>query len=201
MRRSNKGGTTGATLSSLLGRGGFLFAEPGAGDADEHPRAEPGRWDADERGRTPKERDPDMTALKHEDITGKVLHAFYKKVYPQLGYGFLEKVYENALALELRRMGLRVEQQARIDVFYDGALVGQYFADLLVEGAVILELKAVERLAEEHKAQLLNYLRATPYEVGLLLNFGPRPEHHRKAFDNERKPSITWRAQEDNRLV
>ena len=177
-----------------------MFARFGTGDADEQPRAEPGRWDADERGRAPKEQGIDVTTLKHEDTTGRILYAFYKKVYPQLGYGFLEKVYENAMACELRRMGLRVEQQARIDVFYDGVLVGQYFSDLLVEGAVIVELKAVERVTEEHKAQLLNYLRATPHEVGLLLNFGPRPEHHRKAFDNERKPSITWGASENNRI-
>lgn len=131
-------------------------------------------------------------ALKHADITDRILHAFFKRVYPRLGYGFLEKVYENALVLELRRVGVKVEQQARIDVHYDDAIVGEYFADLVVEDAVIVELKAIQRLTHQEEAQLLNYLRATPYEVGLLLNFGPKPEFVRKAFDNERKPSITW---------
>ena len=129
--------------------------------------------------------------LKHADVTDKVLHAFFKKVYPKLGYGFLEKVYENALALELRRVGLTVEQQARIEVYYDGVVLGEYYADLLVDSVVIVELKAIQRLGEE-EAQMLNYLRATPYEVGLLLNFGPRPDFRRKVFDNANKPSMTW---------
>ena len=132
--------------------------------------------------------------LKHADLTDRILHAFYKKVYPQMGYGFLENVYENAMAYELRQMGLKVEQQAKIDVYYEGQIVGEYFADLLVEGKVIIELKAAKNLTDDHEAQLLNYMRATPYEVGLLLNFGPKPEFRRKAFDNERKTSTTWLA-------
>ena len=130
--------------------------------------------------------------LKHADVTDKILHAFFKKVYAKSGYGFLEKVYENALALELRRLGLKIEQQARIEVHYDGVVLGEYYADLLVDGVVIVELKAIQRLGPEDEAQLLNYLRATPYEVGLLLNFGPRPDFRRKAFDNANKPSMTW---------
>ena len=130
--------------------------------------------------------------LEHANVTDKILYAFFKKVYPQLGYGFLEKVYENALANELRRMGLQVEQQVRINVFYAGEVVGEYFADLLVEQCVIVELKAAQQLLESHSAQLLTYLRATPYEVGLLLNFGPKPEVRRKVFANNRKSSITW---------
>jgi GxxExxY protein len=110
-----------------------------------------------------------------------------------LGYGFLEKVYENALAMELRRIGLKVEQQAKISVFYEGKVIGEYFADLLVEDVVIVELKAARTLLDEHADQLLNYLRATPYEVGLLLNFGPKAEFRRKSFDNDRKLSMTWR--------
>jgi GxxExxY protein len=89
-------------------------------------------------------------------------------------------------------MGLKVEQQVRIEVYYDGVIVGEYFADLLVEGVVIIELKAIQRFTDTDEAQLLNYLRATPYEVGLLLNFGPRPEFCRKAYDNTNKPSTTW---------
>ena len=130
--------------------------------------------------------------LKHADITDKILHAFFRKVYKQLGYGFLEKVYENAMAFELRRMGLEVQQQAAIAVYYEGGVVGEYCADLLVEDAVIVELKAIRRLSDDEEAQLLNYLRATPYEVGLLLNFGPKPEFRRKAYDNANKPSVTW---------
>jgi len=87
---------------------------------------------------------------------------------------------------------LDVIQEARIAVYYDDQVVGEYFADLLVAGAVIVELKAVKRLLPEHEAQLLNYLKATPYEVGLLLNFGPKPEIKRKAFDNSRKGSMHW---------
>ena len=130
--------------------------------------------------------------LKHSETTEKILHAFYKKVYHRLGYGFLEKVYENAMAIELRRAGLKVEQQAKIDVYYEGEVVGEYFADLLVDNAVIVELKAARGISDENEAQLLNYLRATPYEVGLLLNFGSKADFRRKAFDNERKTSTTW---------
>ncbi len=130
--------------------------------------------------------------VKHEQLTGQIIKAFYT-VYHTLGYGFLEKVYENALAIELRKMGLSVVQQAAIKVYYARIVVGEYYADLLVEGAVIVELKAVRALVEKHEAQLLNYLKATPYEVGLLLNFGPKPEIKRKVYDNERKGGLEWR--------
>lgn len=130
--------------------------------------------------------------LKHADITDKILKAFFTKVYRRLGYGFLEKVYVKALVIELRRMGMKVEEQVRILVYYDGIVVGEYYADLVVEDLVIVECKAVKKLDDDDEAQLLNYLRATPYEVGLLLNFGPRPEFRRKAFDNANKASVTW---------
>ena len=133
--------------------------------------------------------------LKHKELTEKILRAFFKKVYARLGYGFLEKVYENAMAIELRRMGLKVEQQYKIVVYYEGESVGEYFADLIVDGNVIVELKAAQAITDEHEAQLLNYLRATPYEVGLLLNFGPKPNFARKAFDNDRKMSMTWKTE------
>lgn len=124
--------------------------------------------------------------MLHEEITSAILQAFYQ-VYNTLGYGFLEKVYENALAYELRRRGWAVVQQMPIRVFYDGQLVGEYFADLCVADKVIVELKAAETLRPEHEAQLLNYLRATEIEVGLLLNFGVKPEFRRKIFTNDRK--------------
>ncbi len=134
----------------------------------------------------------ETATIKHKAITEKILFVFFKKVYRTLKFIFLEKVYENAMVLELRHAGLKVEQQAKIDVSYGGEIVGEYFADLLVENAVIVELKATKFISEEHEAQLLNYLRATPYEVGLLLNFGPKAEIRRKAYSNERKQSTTW---------
>ena len=129
--------------------------------------------------------------LKHKDITDKILYAFFKVVYPALGYGFLEKVYENAMVIALTGLGLKVQQQAKIIVHFQGQVVGEYSSDLLVENLVIVELKAVSRLLTEHEAQLLNHLRATPYEVGLFLNFGPKPDFRRKAYDNSRK-TPTW---------
>lgn len=124
--------------------------------------------------------------LKHSELTSQIIEAFYD-VYNALGYGFLERVYENALALELRDRGLQVTAQAQIKVYYRGSEVGDYFADLLIEDRIIVELKAVDRLADEHFAQLLNYLKATEIEVGLLLNFGPKPEVKRKIFETARK--------------
>jgi GxxExxY protein len=127
-----------------------------------------------------------MENLKHSEITGLIIKAFYK-VYNTLGYGFLEKVYENALCFELQEMNLKVTRQAPIEVFYKGQEVGEYFADLIVENCVIVELKAVENLLKNHEAQLLNYLKATEIEVGLLLNFGSTAEYRRKVFANTHK--------------
>jgi len=124
--------------------------------------------------------------FKHVELTEQVIAAFYA-VYNQLGYGFLEKVYENSLAIELTRRGLAVEQQKPIRVHYSGVLVGEYYADLAVADLVLVEIKAAKALAEEHEAQLLNYLKATPFEVGLLLNFGPKLEIKRRSFENNRK--------------
>jgi len=127
-----------------------------------------------------------MDNLKHSELTEKIIKSFYK-VYNSLGYGFAEKVYENALYLELSEIGLNGKQQSPINVFYRGKIVGQYFADLIVEDRVILELKASESLSSAHEAQLLNYLKATKIEVGLLLNFGQKPDYKRKFFTNDRK--------------
>ncbi len=128
---------------------------------------------------------------KHSEVTEKVLGAFFK-VYKTLGYGFAEKVYENSLAIELRKAGLQVEHQKNITVCYEECNVGEYFAEILVNGVVILELKAVRQLLNEHEAQLLNYLKATIIEVGLLLNFRPKAEHRRRVYDNELKGALTW---------
>jgi GxxExxY protein len=131
----------------------------------------------------------DSVKLKHSEITDKILHVFYKRVYPALGCGFLEKVYPNAMFIALTSEGLKVAREAPINVYFENQPVGEYFADLLVEDKVILELKTVEFIRPEHEAQLLNYLRATHYEGGLLLNFGKKPDFKRMAFDNSRKIS------------
>ena len=124
--------------------------------------------------------------LLHDDITSKIIKAFYN-VYNKLGYGFLEKVYENSMMIELRKQGLSVVKQETIKVFYEEELVGSYYADILVEDEVILELKAASSLTEKHEAQLLNYLKATELEVGLLLNSGTKPKFKRKIFHNHLK--------------
>jgi len=124
--------------------------------------------------------------LLHEELTNVIIKTFYE-VYNELGYGFLEKVYQNSLYLELKNKGLKVEAQKRIAVFYKGIEVGEYYADLMVEDRIILELKAADYIVKDFENQILNYLRATDCEVGLLLNFGKKPEFKRKIFENDRK--------------
>lgn len=124
--------------------------------------------------------------VRHPELTELILKAFYQ-VYNRLGYGFFEKVYENAMLIAARRLGLSVVQQYPIRVAFEGITVGSYFADLVVNDLVILEIKASRTILDEHHAQLLNYLKATEFEVGLLLNFGPKPECRRKVYDNSRK--------------
>ncbi len=121
---------------------------------------------------------------KYSDISDRIIRAFYN-VYNKLGYGFLEKVYENSLVIELAELGLSASAQVPIKVSYKEYLVGEYFADIIVNNCIIVELKAAENLCEEHEAQLLNYLRATDIEVGLLLNFGKKPQFRRKVWTNE----------------
>lgn len=123
---------------------------------------------------------------KHSELTEEIIGAFFA-VYNALGYGLLEKVYANALKLELERRSLTVLQEFPIVVRYLGQEIGQYYADILVNDLVIVEIKATKTLLKEHEAQLLNYLKATAYEVGLLLNFGPKPEQKRRSYDNNRK--------------
>jgi len=122
----------------------------------------------------------------HKELTDKIIKAFYN-VYNELGFGFLENVYQNALYLELKNNQLEVEAQRAIEVYYKNQLVGNYRADLIVNDIIILELKAVECLLDEHEHQLVNYLKATNMEIGLLLNFGKKPEIRRKIFTNNRK--------------
>jgi GxxExxY protein len=121
-----------------------------------------------------------------EELTGQIIKVFYK-VYNSLGYGFIEQIYHNAMILELSSLGLKVETEKQIAVYYEGRIVGTFSADLVVEEKVILELKAKERIHEADEAQLTNYLRATLIEIGLLLNFGKTPEFKRKFFSNKNK--------------
>lgn len=122
-------------------------------------------------------------------LTDKIIKVFYD-VYYELGFRFLEKVYQNAMIIELSERGFYCERQKRIQVFYHYSPVGDYYADTVVNQQVILELKAVEILVQEHEYQLINYLRATNIEVGLLFNFGKKPEIRRKIFTNDRKKHI-----------
>ena len=127
-----------------------------------------------------------MSSILHKELTGSILKLFYE-VYNELGYGFLEKVYQNALYNELKNNGFDVESQKQIKVYYKNVEVGEYYADLIVNDKLILELKATEVITEAHEFQLLNYLKSTNIEVGLLLNFGKKPEFCRKVFQNYRK--------------
>ncbi len=124
--------------------------------------------------------------MQHNVITEKIIRAFFN-VYNNLGYGFLEKVYENSMIIELQKLGCIVEKQKNIKVLYDGKIVGEYYVDLLVDDKVMIELKAAENLCREHEAQLLNYLKSTNIEIGLLLNFGKKAEIRRKIYTNDRK--------------
>ena len=123
---------------------------------------------------------------KHSDITELIISAFYN-VYNSLGYGFLEKVYEKAMMIELDEMELSCSNQYPARVFYKKQLVGDYVADILVEECVVVELKAIEKLAPIHETMLVNYLKATDMEVGLLLNFGPKPQVKRRVFTRDYK--------------
>jgi GxxExxY protein len=130
--------------------------------------------------------DTDQKEGKYKELTEKIINIFYR-VYNTLGYGFLEKVYENAMMIEFEKAGIQAVPQSPIRVLYDEKVVGEYYTDILVDDKVIVEIKAARVLAPENEAQLLNYLKASNMEVGLLLNFGPRPQIKRKVFDNQRK--------------
>ncbi|AWK07451.1 GxxExxY protein [Flavobacterium crocinum] len=124
--------------------------------------------------------------LLHQELTEVIIKTFYE-VYNELGYGFLERVYQNSLYLELKNKGLNVEAQKKIVVYYKGIKVGEYYADLVVEDLIILELKAADCIVAEFENQILNYLRGTDCEVGLLLNFGTKPEFRRKILKTAKK--------------
>ena len=119
----------------------------------------------------------------YSDITETIIKCYYK-VYNKLGYGFLEEVYERALLIELGKEGYKCLQQCPVDVYYESDIVGYYLADIIVNGKIIIEIKAAENLSEAHEAQLTNYLKATEIEVGLLLNFGKKPAFKRRVFSS-----------------
>ena len=120
--------------------------------------------------------------MNNDDLTKNIISCAYK-VHNTLGAGFLEKVYENAMMIELKKAGLNVEQQHNIPVYYDSTIIGDYYADIIVENEVILELKAVENLTKIHEVQLVNYLQGTGIEIGLLINFGSSVKIKRKYKD------------------
>jgi GxxExxY protein len=124
--------------------------------------------------------------IYHQELVDSILKQFYR-VYNNLGYGFLERVYQNALYYALTNDGLQCEIEKPIQIFHDGHIVGDYRADLLVEESIILVLKTCEDINPAHEAQLINYLKATKIEVGYLLNFGKVPSFCRKVYSNSRK--------------
>jgi GxxExxY protein len=128
----------------------------------------------------------DRRRYDHSKLTEKIIGAFYE-VYNELGHGFLESVYESAMYIVLLERGFDVKRQFAVSVWFRGKQIGNYCADLVVNDSVIVELKAAHALDPAHIAQLLNYLRATDIEIGLLLNFGPHPSVRRLAFSNSRK--------------
>jgi GxxExxY protein len=127
-----------------------------------------------------------MKNYPHQELTKSIIGIYYN-VYNELGYGFLEKVYHRAMIIELNKNGYEVEHEKKIDVFYKNEVVGTYIPDLIINKSVILELKCVEYLIEAHENQLINYLKATECEVGLVLNFGKDPQFKRKIFTNDLK--------------
>ena len=127
--------------------------------------------------------------MKDDDLTRVIIGCAYK-VHNTLGPGFIEKVYENALKIELEKIGLKVKQQEPINVSYDGQVVGEYFADLWVDERVVIELKAAQSLVKRHEVQLVNYLTATGIDCGLLLNFGPSVQVKRKFREYKPKASL-----------
>ncbi|HZE82439.1 MAG TPA: GxxExxY protein [Candidatus Polarisedimenticolia bacterium] len=123
---------------------------------------------------------------KHSELTDLIIAVFYE-VYNELGFGFLESVYRKSLCLALLQKGVSVEQEVPVAVFFRGQNVGDFRADLVVNRTILLELKTAEQIIAAHASQVLNYLRSTALELGLILNFGPKPQVRRLLLDNSRK--------------
>lgn len=135
-------------------------------------------------------RDHDPSNLKHKDITGVVLKCFFR-VHTELGFGFLESVYHQAMLLELADHGLKVQSEVPLRVLFKNKPIGVFYPDIIVDDVVIIELKSVSGLTSSHKAQLLNYLKASQCEVGMLLNFGRNAEFQRLVFENHPSQEIS----------
>jgi GxxExxY protein len=131
-------------------------------------------------------RQPYRMALLHEDVTSRIIKVFYD-VYNELGHGFLERVCQTAMVMALREAGLSVEEKVPLAVWFRGVCIGEFEPDIIVNGVVLGEIKSGSALHPWHDAQVLNYLRASSVEVGMLLNFGPKPEHRRRILTNDRK--------------
>ena len=134
------------------------------------------------------------SSYKHSELTETIIGVFYD-VYNELGFGFLESVYRRSLALALREKDLSAEEEVPVSVFFRGHNVGDFRADIVVEGVILIELKTADSISTAHEAQLLNYLRSTSLELGLVLNFGPRPHVRRLLLDNARKQKMKGRAE------
>ena len=127
-----------------------------------------------------------MKKFPHQELTKSIIGIYYN-VYNELGFGFLEKVYHKALLIELRKNGYKIDSEKKVNVYYKNEIVGEYIPDIIINDSVIVELKCVEYLTDIHENQLLNYLKATDCEVGLILNFGKDPQFIRKIFTNDLK--------------
>ena len=127
-----------------------------------------------------------MKNFPHQELTKSIIGIYYN-VYNELGFGFLEKVYHKALLIELKNNGYKIDSEKKVNVYYKNEIVGEYIPDIIINDSVIVELKCVEYLTDIHENQLLNYLKATDCEVGLILNFGKDPQFIRKIFTNDLK--------------
>ena len=127
-----------------------------------------------------------MKNFPHQELTKSIIGIYYN-VYNELGFGFLEKVYHKSLLIELKRNGYKIDSEKKVNVYYKNEIVGEYIPDIIINDSVIVELKCVEYLSDVHENQLLNYLKATDCEVGLILNFGKDPQFIRKIFTNDLK--------------
>lgn len=127
-----------------------------------------------------------MKNFPHQELTKSIIGIYYN-VYNELGFGFLEKVYHKALLIEIKNNGYKIDSEKKVNVYYKNEIVGEYIPDIIINDSVIVELKCVEYLTDIHENQLLNYLKATDCEVGLILNFGKDPQFIRKIFTNDLK--------------
>ena len=127
-----------------------------------------------------------MKNFPHQELTKSIIGIYYN-VYNELGFGFLEKVYHKALLIELKNNGYKIDSEKKVNVYYKNEIVGEYIPDIIINDSVIVELKCVEYLTDIHENQLLNYLKATDCEVGLILNFGKDPQKNKKIFTNDLK--------------